>query len=199
LEGTHPLFAVLFSIVLLKEFPKRATVPFFFSAMMGMVLIVYADTGSGETGLLGDGLALISAMFVAIYLCIARIHKSESDFIKYLIYVYGAASVSCLLYLKTTGHVLTGYPLQSWFWMCLLALGPNLLGHSLLNWASRHIEIYKVNLALLLEPVLATVTGMVFVYEFPGRFFYVGAVFILFSVSAIIWLENQKSRADGSV
>jgi drug/metabolite transporter (DMT)-like permease len=192
LEGTHPVFAVLFSIILLKEYPRRITAPFFLLAVTGMFLIVYTDVGAGKGKLLGDFLAVLSAMLIALYLCIARIHKQEPDLIKYLIYVYGAASVVCLVYLKAVGNHLTGYPLKSWVMMVLLALGPNLIGHSLLNWASRRIEVYKVNLALLLEPVLATLSGMIFVYEFPGVFFYVGAVFILLSVGIIIWLESRK-------
>lgn len=168
LEGTHPLFAALFSAIFLKEFPRKTTLPLFFLAGIGMFLIVSSDFGLRETRILGDFLAISSAAFLAFYLMIARMYKAEPDFAKYLIQVYGAASAFCLIYLLVVGDKLVGYPPIGWIMIVLLALGPNLVGHSLLNWASRHIEIYKVNLALLLEPVLATIGGMAFLYEFPS-------------------------------
>jgi drug/metabolite transporter (DMT)-like permease len=66
-----------------------------------------------------------------------------------------------------------------------------LLGHSTLNWASRHIEIFKVNLVLLLEPVLATLSGIIFLAEFPPPNFYIGAGLILLSLWVLIYLEKR--------
>jgi drug/metabolite transporter (DMT)-like permease len=190
LEGTHPLFAALFSAIFLKEFPRKATLPLFFLAGLGMFFIVSSDLGFQTTRISGDILAISSAVFIALYLMIARMHKAEPDFAKYLIQVYGAASVFCLIYVFSMGHALTGYSPVSWLMVVLLALGPNLVGHSLLNWASRHIQIYKVNLALLLEPVLATIGGMAFLYEFPTVRFYWGSGLIILSVVLLVYFEN---------
>ncbi len=190
-EGTHPLFAALFSALFLKEFPRKTTLPLFFLAGMGMLFIVSSDLGLEKTKIFGDLLAISSAAFIALYLMIARMYKAEPDFAKYLIQVYGAASGFCLLYLLSVGDNLTGYPPMGWLMIVLLALGPNLTGHSLLNWASRHIEIYKVNLALLLEPVLATIGGIAFFAELPGVHFYGGAGLIILSVGLLVYLENR--------
>ena len=195
LEGTHPLFAALFSAVFLKEFPKKTTLPLFFLAGLGMFFIVSSDLGFQAARITGDLLAISSAAFIALYLMIARMHKAEPDFAKYLIQVYGAASAFCLIYVFSMRHALTGYSPLSWIMILLLALGPNLVGHSLLNWASRHIEIYKVNLALLLEPVLATIGGMALFYEFPTVHFYCGAGLIILSVGLLVYLENRPVRS----
>ncbi len=197
LEGTHPLFAALFSAVFLKEFPKKTTLPLFFLAGLGMFFIVSSDLGFQAARITGDLLAISSAAFIALYLMIARMYKAEPDFAKYLIQVYGAASAFCLIYVFSMRHALTGYSPLSWIMILLLALGPNLVGHSLLNWASRHIEIYKVNLALLLEPVLATIGGMAFLSEFPTGHFYWGSGLIILSVVLLIYFENRP-EANGS-
>ena len=191
LQGTHPLFAAIFSALFLKEVPRKATFPFFILAGIGMYLIVSSDLGLSQGKVLGDFLAIASAALVALYLMIARMFKRDPDFTRYLIEVYGAASLFCLIYILLTGDSLVGYSAVSWVMIVLLALGPNLIGHSLLNWASRHIEIYKVNLALLLEPVLATLGGMAFIGEFPGKSFYMGAGLIILSVGLLIYTENK--------
>jgi drug/metabolite transporter (DMT)-like permease len=122
---------------------------------------------------------------------IARKHRGEEDFIKYLIYVYGTAAIFCAAYISVSTNSFSGYSTKSWLFMAMLALGPNLLGHSTLNWSSRHLEIFKVNLIILFEPILATLSGMIFLNEFPLPNFYFGAILILSSLGYMIWKEQQ--------
>jgi len=182
LQGTHPLFALLLSIILLKESPKLSILPAFAFALLGMFLIVYSDFDGEGSKIIGDGLAIVSALMVALYFMIARMFKGKADIISYLVYVYGFAAIFCALYMLISGIPFWGYSWASWGLILLLAIGPNLIGHSLFNWASRKIEIYKVNLVLVLEPVLATITGMIFISEFPEYSFYFGAVLIIMAL-----------------
>jgi drug/metabolite transporter (DMT)-like permease len=192
LESTHPLFAILISAIFLKEYPPLRSIPSFIIAIFGMLLIVYPDIETSARQLFGDLLAILSAMFLALYLFIARFARSQVGLIKYLIYVYGSATIFCALYLLLQKEPVIGFSSLSWSMMILLALGPNLLGHSLLNWAARQIEIYKVNLVLLLEPILATVGGIFLFYEFPVINFYIGASLIIISVGYIIFRSNTR-------
>ena len=194
LESLHPLFAVALSIIFLKEYPHRKAYPLFFIAIVGMFIIVSTDFDQPGTKLLGDLLAIISALCFACYILIARKHKGEQNFIKYLTYIYGSASVVCAIYILFSGDQFWGYSLHSWLLMAVLAIGPNLYGHSILNWASRHIEIFKVNLMLLLEPILATLMGILFISEYPPHTFYLGAGLIIISLWLLIVLENRDSR-----
>ena len=191
LEGMHPLFGVIVSILFLKEFPHRRMIPIFFLALIGMFLIVFNDIDQSVSKLTGDFLAILSALWFAFYLMIARKYKDEKNFIRYLLYIYGGASFFCTIYIIMTGDAFWGYTTESWIFIILLAIGPNLVGHSVLNWASRQIEIFKVNLVLLLEPVLATLSGIIFLAEFPPLNFYFGAGLIMLSLWMLIYLENR--------
>jgi drug/metabolite transporter (DMT)-like permease len=194
LESLHPMFAVILSIIFLKEFPQRRTIPVFLIAVLGMYMIVSTDFNQSGRQLFGDFLAIISALCFAFYIMIARKHKDEQNFIRYLTYIYGSASLVCLIYIYIIGDLLIDYSTQSWIFMILLALGPNLFGHSILNWASRHMEIFKVNLMLLLEPVLATIAGIIFISEYPPSNFYIGGWMILLSLWFLIFLDNRDLR-----
>lgn len=188
LESMHPLFGVLVSVIFLKEFPHRKIIPAFILAILGMFIIVYADMDQQGTQFRGDLLAILSAMCLAFYLMIARKHKGEEDFIKYLLYIYGAASLFSAIYIIIVGDLFWGYSTQSWIFILLLAVGPNLIGHSILNWSSRQIQIFKVNLVMLLEPVLATLSGIILISEFPSSTFYFGAGIVLLS----LWFLAKK-------
>jgi drug/metabolite transporter (DMT)-like permease len=191
LESTHPFFGLILSVIVLKEFPRLTIIPAFFIAFLGMFLIVYSDWNITNSKTLGDLLAISSALFLALYLLIARFNRDNVDLIYYLIYVYGCAAIFCAVYILINNLSFVGYLWNSWLFLLLLALGPNLIGHSLLNWASRKIEIYKVNLMLLLEPVLATLMAIIFLFEFPKINFYLGAALIIFSLLFIIYFERK--------
>ncbi len=191
LESIHPLFAIIVSIIFLKEYPQKNTFAVVLLAISGMAVIMYNDIGTQGTHLTGDILALFSAFFFSLYILIARLHRDEEDFIKYLIYVYGTAAALCAVYITLSTDSFTGYVTESWIFMILLALGPNLLGHSILNWSSRHLEIFKVNLFILFEPVLATLSGIILLAEYPPSNFYPGAILILSSLGYMIWKEQR--------
>jgi len=194
LESTHPFFGLLLSVLILKEFPKLAIIPAFFIALIGMFFIVYNDWNLDNSKTIGDLLAVSSALFLALYLLIARFNRDKVDLILYLIYVYGFAALFCAIYIIINNLSFWGYKWNGWLFMLLLALGPNLIGHSLLNWASRKIEIYKVNLMLLLEPVLATLMGIIFILEYPSSSFYLGAFLIILALLFITLKERNKSK-----
>lgn len=191
LESTHPLFGLLLSILILKEIPKFYYIAAFVFTLLGMYLIVSSDWNLENNRTLGDLLAVSSALFLALYLLIARFNKDKIDLVLYLIYVYGFAALFCWIFIIFNEQSLFDYSWNNWGFMLLLAIGPNLVGHSLLNWASRRTEIYKVNLMLLLEPVLATFMGIVFFLEFPAVTFYAGASLILAALLFITFKENN--------
>jgi drug/metabolite transporter (DMT)-like permease len=193
LESTHPFFALILSIIFLKEYPRLSLLPAFIVAIIGIFLMVYSDWNLQNSKTIGDLLAMSSALFLALYLLIARKNRGNIDLTLYLIYVYAMAALFCGIYILIMKQNFIGFSWVSWFFMLLLALGPNLIGHSLLNWASRKIEIFKVNLMMLLEPVLATIMGIIFLYEFPGLNFYLGATLIIMALIYIISNERYKT------
>ncbi len=194
LESTHPVFAVLLSPFLLKEKAGWRSVAAVLFTLAGIIIIGGQDVAiaagqslqeyffSGqflEGRLYGDLLAVASALFLTLYLFIARYLRSRIDLVFYLALVYGAAALILLLFSLAAGHPLLDYPLRVHIFMLLLALIPTGVGHSLLNWAARRIEAYKVSLAVLGEPVLASIMAYFFFGETPYGWFYAGAGFIL--------------------
>ena len=63
--------------------------------------------------------------------------------------------------------------------MLLLALVPTGIGHSLINWAARKVQVYKVNFIILGEPIIASILAYFIFSEKPYGLFYLGAAFII--------------------
>jgi drug/metabolite transporter (DMT)-like permease len=79
--------------------------------------------------------------------------------------------------------------------MLLLAIIPQLMGHSTFNWALKHLSASYVSIALLAEPVSATIMAYFLLAETPTWLKIGGAVFILLGIALATW----SSQKNGSV
>ena len=85
----------------------------------------------------------------------------------------------------------TGYSGRAYLWLTLLALVPQLIGHSSFNWALKYLPTTFVSVSVLGEPAGAIVLAAVFLREVPGITKLGGVVLIL----AGILLASRQSRS----
>ena len=182
LESTHPLFAWLLSLWFLKEKAGRDLLWAGLAGLAGMFIITSNNLFGAASAFAGDGLALVSAFFIAAYLIIARVSRGGLPILRYLFWVYSIAAGFILITLFLLHIPFWSVSANDWKWLILLGLGPNLIGHSVLNWAAQRMPVYRVNLALLSESVLATIYAAVLLAEIPPPSFYPGAGLILAAV-----------------
>lgn len=154
LVSTNPLFVGLFSIPF-GERPSRALWEGIALSTAGAVFIGWGDFAVGGKALWGDVLALLGAMMASAYLLVGRRVRRRLGLLSYITLAYGTAGIMLLAFL---GAFLRDSFLPEggdWTWLFLLALGPQLLGHTSLNWALRFLSATAVALVTLGEPVLS--------------------------------------------
>jgi drug/metabolite transporter (DMT)-like permease len=179
LVSTQPLFVLLLSPRLLATPIRRTNLASFILALVGVAVISWGDFTVSPRAFVGDLLALGGAMAGAGYLVIGKRLRRDVPLDRYLALVYAGAA----LVLVGAVVALDSEPLPrdtiSWLPLLGMALGPTLTGHTLLNWALAHLEAYKVNLAALLEPVLATLWGWLLLAESPPLHVWPGGTLII--------------------
>lgn len=198
LGSTHPVFAVVLAPLLLREKSGWRAFLSVGLTVAGIAVIAGWDStalsgSSGTASIRGDFLAVISALFVTFYLFTARYMRGKMNLRRYLLRVYGAAALTLLVAALAAGYPLVDYSPQSHFLMLLLALVPTGIGHSLLNWAAQRIQVYKVNLTVLGEPLIATVLAFFFFQEVPQFWFYPGALLILAGIVIAVAGSQKES------
>ncbi|MEW5959860.1 MAG: DMT family transporter, partial [Chloroflexota bacterium] len=150
-----------------------------------------ASGGKADTALLGDGLALAGAVTVSGYLLVGRTLRTRLSTTAYIWLAYSAAMVSLLLVAWLGGWSLFGYSWAAYGWILLLALGPQLLGHTAFNWALAHLSTTFVALSILGEPV----GSAIFAYFIFGEAFapvqLAGFVLLLVGIGLGAWGEQQ--------
>jgi drug/metabolite transporter (DMT)-like permease len=182
LMSAQPLWAALLGLLFLREAVPRRGAAGMLLALLGIAAIAWSDRSHGATNLLGDSLALLSGLAAAGYLTVGRHLRLRLPLATYLLSVYGASALFLGLGALLSGVPFTGYDGRTWAMLGLLALFPSALGHSLVNYALRHMESYRVSLSILVEPVVSSLLAALLFAEIPGPAFFPGALLIFAGV-----------------
>jgi drug/metabolite transporter (DMT)-like permease len=120
------------------------------------------------------------------YLILGRHLKNRIEIMPYLTMIYTGAAVILVLATASFGYSFTGYSGMTYLWMVLLAIIPQLIGHSSFNLALRLIPVTFVSVAILGEPVGATLLGYLILDEVPTVNELIGGVFILAGIFIVL-------------
>lgn len=182
LMSAQPLWAALLSLLFLKETVSKRGAAGMGLALLGIAVIAWSDRSHGGTHLLGDFLALLSGLAAAGYLTVGRHLRLRLPLATYLFSVYATSALFLGLGTLLSGAPLAGYDRRTWAMLGLLALFPSALGHSLVNYALRYMESYRVSLSILVEPVVSSVLAALLFAEVPGPAFFPGALLVFAGV-----------------
>ncbi|MCX7830716.1 MAG: DMT family transporter, partial [Acidobacteria bacterium] len=150
------------------------------------------DLGKGNESLFGDFLALLAAIFASSYLITGRSVRDKIPLSLWLFSIYFLSSAMLLAVCIIGGVKLHGFSQITYLMFFLMALIPSFVGHSLLNYAVRFIEAYKVQLGLLLEPMVSTFLAFIFFAEKPNLLFYPAAFVSLLGV--VLGISESYSK-----
>ena len=159
--------------------------------LLGGLVIGGADFGRGGAAVWGDLLALAGAFFVGCYFEIGRKLRASVAVTTYTGLVYPAAALCTLLVAAGARQPLAGFDGKTYLMFVLLALVPQLIGHSSLNWALGYLSAPFVAIAVLGEPVLSSLFAAIFLHELPSLLAIAGACVLL----AGVWLALRAESA----
>jgi drug/metabolite transporter (DMT)-like permease len=179
---THPLFVGLASFLLLKErFSSRLLIGVSI-AVLGGALIGFGDIQLAGTALRGDVLAIGGGLMVAIYFVIGRHVRQTVSATEYVAVTYGAAAGLVLIICAITRTPVIGFSGSTVGFLILLGLIPQLLGHSIFNWALKHLPATHVSVMILGEPIGSGLLALFFFQEIPHGLNLIGAALILVGI-----------------
>jgi drug/metabolite transporter (DMT)-like permease len=200
LVSTSPLWVALASRLFLGERLSRSVLTGLPLALAGGVIIALDSTGCVEGAacdrpLLGDALALSGAIAIAIYFLIGRRLRRSLSLTPYIFVVYSASAVTLLIVAVLAGVSLTGQPtpysIEALAWVALLAIGPQLIGHSSLNYALRYLPTTFIAIVTLGEPIGSTLLAFILLGEQPAVATWIGGALILIGI--VIASRNPAS------
>jgi drug/metabolite transporter (DMT)-like permease len=182
LVTTNPLFVGLASPFVLRERVSAATWTGIGIATVGAALMAAEDIAKGPGTAVGDLYALLGAIFGAGYLITGRLARPQMSWVGYVGIVYPLAAVLLVFSVLVAREPFTGYSMKTFVMLGLLALVPQLVGHSAINWALAYVPAALTAVAILGEPVGATILAALVLKEVPTGLQVAGALLVLAGV-----------------
>ncbi len=179
-------------VSLVERPPKRTWVGMVI-AMAGTVVIAGTDFAVDPQALFGDALALAGAWCAATYLSIGKRVRAKLGVAQYVGVVYPVAGACLMAAALVTQSPLTELSGEQWMYLVLLAAVPQLIGHSLLNWALEHVSAALVAIAILGEPIFSTLLAIPILHEVPDPPRIFGAAIVLAGVALAAWSESKRT------
>lgn len=194
LVTTTPIWVALFSPLILKERSSKMTVIGLAVAIIGGLIVSLAGecaiTAGGlachpangpaeRNALLGNVLALTGAICAGFYLIIGRILRKSVDLSVYVYCIFACAGLFLVLFVLLAGKSFFPYSPAAYIFCLALAVFPQIVGHTSLNWALAYLPVGLVAIVLLGEPVGSTILAAIFLKEIPTVWELTGGIIIL--------------------
>lgn len=192
----HPVFVGIASDRLFDEGLGRLGWIGVVGALAGGVVIAWGDFRIGLEALFGDALALVGALAAAAYFLAGRGYRRRLSLLTYVVPVYTACSVALLAWMLAAGTPLTGYPWREYAIFAALAVGPMILGHTVLNYALKYVTAPVIATAILGEPVGSTILALIVLGEVPPVVTLLGGLIVLAGIGLVVY---EDARPDAEI
>jgi len=201
LVNTTPIFSIFVSSFLFHLKPSRLAIVGLTISFIGVCVIAYAETiivdinaypEGFSPSLKGDLEAVLAALVEAFYLNYGRKIRKKMAILPTMFPMYMlTATIVGVLGISSTNRILT-LPTEAEIILPLVGLGilPTAAAHTLYFSSLLNLKSFETATMALLEPMGATVLGIIFFQEIPAPMFVFGAVLILLG---IFFIAKEKS------
>lgn len=199
LVTTYPIFVGVLAWIFLRERQPKELIFGIFLSILGSGILAVGDSGlytlaiTDRNRLVGDLLALAGALAGSGYLLVGSKLRLKLDIFTYITLVYSCAAVFLIATALLSGLAFSGYGSRSYIFLILLAIVPQLMGHTAFNWALKHLKTSMVAITMMGEPIGASVMAFFFFGEVVSGSQFIGFLFI-FAAIYIAAQKGQKSR-----
>jgi drug/metabolite transporter (DMT)-like permease len=164
--ATQPAWAALFARIRGEKFPKKVWLGIAI-ALSAALLLTGIDLSLNRNAVIGDVLALLGAIFAALYVTVGKSARAQLTTSQYTFIAYSAAAFILLIFAVVIGNKLTGFSHQAWFYIFLLTLLAQILGHTLFNITLRSLSATVVSMGILFEMPGSTIIAALVIGQIP--------------------------------
>jgi drug/metabolite transporter (DMT)-like permease len=193
LVTTQPVWSAILARFFLGERLRRAAAVGIGVALAGALLISGFDFTVSSRAFLGDVLALTGAIAVAGHRIAALGPRMRLSILPFAAVVYGVCAGVLVIVVLVSGTPFGGFAPEAWVVMGLLALGPQVVGHTLFNFLLRDLDPTVIAVAIMGEPVGATLLALALFGEIPPIGAVAGGALLLAGIYVAV--RSQSRRA----
>jgi len=190
----QPLFAFIGTYVFFGERFSIAAIISMLITLFGSFIIGWGDLQISGLALLGDILALLGAITVTVYFLLGQKLRRSLSLMTYTFIVYGSSALTLLLYNIVLGNNFFQFTPNTWGWFFALAIIPTFFGHSLLNWALKWVSTSTISMAIVFEPIGASILAYIILKEHVTWSQWLGGTIVIFGLFLFIVSTTRKPK-----
>lgn len=183
LANLASIFVTLATWIFLRQRPAPMFVAGLAAALAGVALLVHTSLRFSPTGLAGDALGVVTAMFYAGYLLAVKGLRDRGETTLHLMAV--STTLSAVLLLPAalaTGEAMVPRSTDGWWALAGLALVSHAAGQGLIAYALAHLPAAFSSVSLLFQPVMAAAFAWLLLSEPLVPLQMAGALVVLFGI-----------------
>jgi drug/metabolite transporter (DMT)-like permease len=182
LVSTQPVWAAFFS----RQPVRRHVWVGIVVAMGGAVAVAGVDLSISGRALFGDTLALVGGALAALYVTLGAEVRKSVPTATYTTGCYGVAAIALLLAALIGRVDIVPRSAATWGWLLAITVGPQLLGHTLINAVLQRIDAVLVSVSILFEIVGASLLAWWWFGESPPAAIYPAALLLSAGVFLVV-------------
>jgi len=192
LVNTTPIWSMLISSFVFKLKPSRLAMLGIFASFVGVGIIAYGDASSGvwTVNLKGDMEATLAAVVEALYLNYGRETRHKTPLLNLMLTMY-VFSIFVVLVGGIVMHSDLSLTSQPSLLLLIIGLGllPTAVAHTFFFSSLSHLKSFETATMAFLEPIVATILGILIFAQVPGALFILGAVLVLSGLISVFIRE----------
>ena len=194
LVSMHPLLVTPLSLVLLRERTPLFAIGGMIIALAGVAVTCVGDLRLSGTAITGDLLALGGAVCLAGYVLIGRGVRASVGVARYSAVVYSVVAIVAAATVTAQGiaHLPSG---RTAVYALALAVVCTLGGHTVYNWALRHVPALTVSVAFLGEAPLTSAFAVIVLATVPPLPTIIGGAIILVGLAMVVLAPSIRRAA----
>lgn len=191
---TAPVMITLITALILKEAIPRYKYLGIIIVILGIIILAGFEPMLTKEMVIGDIMALGSALCLALYSIAGRKERDNYPLLKYVFWVYLLAAV----FLMPWAHREFIWPegTKTWVFLALLGLLPTTLGHTLYNAGLRYVHPTYANLIMTQEITGGTILGYLILGEVPGKNSIIGIFIMFIGLFMVLQKKNKRNLLD---
>ena len=152
----------------------------------GVVLVVLGSSGSPEWSLFGDLLAVGALVTWAAYFIASKRARRRLGALEFQVGAMLGAGVIMTPLVLLSGSDLALPQGDDWVWLALFVLVPGAMGHLVMSWAHRFVDVSVSSLIVVAQPVVTTLAAAFLLDESLGALQLLGGAIVLGSVAMVV-------------
>ncbi len=167
--------------------------------LIGSIVINLDGFGGNNNSMLGNFLAICGAIGAAGYMLAGRRLRAHVDTFRYVTVVYSIAAVLLVILAFINGNSFSGYDSRTYLLFVAIAVFPQIIGHTVINWSLRIFSATTVSIIILAEPIGASILAYFMLGERLSILQTIGAAIILCGVIVVLSAESRQTAGSGTV